>query len=218
MRMPRYYVQNDGMGPYAIFYCDRDNREYRSQPKLGETIAKAATEGAKRGLLGGLLRNIPIVGDSVAGSVEQQSYEERYRSDMSAEELATAWSEVEQYFRECPTCHQIVCVPDFDEQSGFCMQDSPRAAQIAEGQAQQAAGVISGIASAFGLTGAVQQAQQAAEQAQAASTCRNCQTVNALGTKFCSNCGQALGVTCGNCQTVNAAGTKFCGNCGTALA
>jgi len=22
-RMPRYDISNDGMGPYAIFYCDR---------------------------------------------------------------------------------------------------------------------------------------------------------------------------------------------------
>ena len=39
-RMPRYDVRNDGVGPYAAFYCDKCNREYRSQPDVGNTIAK----------------------------------------------------------------------------------------------------------------------------------------------------------------------------------
>ncbi len=57
-RMPRYDISNDGMGPYAIFYCDRDEREYRSNPSIGTTIK----ESVQRGALGGFLRNIPIVG------------------------------------------------------------------------------------------------------------------------------------------------------------
>ena len=38
--MPRYEVHNDGIGPYAIFYCDKCSREYRSQPDVGGTIAQ----------------------------------------------------------------------------------------------------------------------------------------------------------------------------------
>jgi len=26
-RMPRYDVRNDGVGPYAVFYCDKCDRE-----------------------------------------------------------------------------------------------------------------------------------------------------------------------------------------------
>src|SRR5688500_11389208 len=105
MRMPRNYVTNDGMGPYAIFYCDRCDREYRSQPSFKETV----TENVQRSALGGLLRNVPIVGDQMANEQEN----DRYRTTMTMEELNSAWAEVEQYFRECPTCHEIVCIPDF---------------------------------------------------------------------------------------------------------
>lgn len=34
---------------------------------------------------------------------------------MSPDELRSAWDETRQFFRECPTCRQIVCIPDFDE-------------------------------------------------------------------------------------------------------
>jgi hypothetical protein len=61
--------------------------------------------------LGGFLRNIPIVGASAANEVEN----DRYRTDMSPDELRSAWDETRQFFRECPTCRQIVCIPDFDE-------------------------------------------------------------------------------------------------------
>ena len=32
--MPRYDVRNDGIGPYAVFYCDICSREFRSQPDV----------------------------------------------------------------------------------------------------------------------------------------------------------------------------------------
>ena len=121
--MPRYTVSNDGVGPYAIFYCDRDEREYRSTPSVQQTI----TDSVKRGALGGLLRNVPVVGWAAANQVENQ----QYRSSMNQDELNAAWGQVAQYFRECPTCHQIVCVPDFDEVAGFCNDDSPRRNEIA---------------------------------------------------------------------------------------
>ena len=39
-RMLRYDVRNDGIGPYAVFYCDKCEREYRSQPDVTGAIAK----------------------------------------------------------------------------------------------------------------------------------------------------------------------------------
>ena len=45
-RMPRYTISNDGMGPYAIFYCDRCNREYRSTPAVAATVAGQASSAA----------------------------------------------------------------------------------------------------------------------------------------------------------------------------
>ena len=53
--MPRYAISNDGMGPYAVFYCDRDEREYRSNPSIGTTIK----ENVQRGALGGFRATSP---------------------------------------------------------------------------------------------------------------------------------------------------------------
>ena len=211
MRMPRYYVSNEGMGPYATFYCDKCNREYRSQPKLQATV----TENVKRGALSGFLRNIPVVGDRAADNIDNN----RYRTDMSADELNSAWGEVQQYFRECPTCHMIVCIPDFDEQSGFCDDDSPRRGEIAQAQTEQAVGVMKGFASAFGLDKAMEKAQQA--QA-GAVTCTKCGTSITGGAKFCPNCGtaapQPAAATATQCPNCGAQATgAFCGSCGTKL-
>ncbi len=227
MRMPRYYVSNEGMGPYATFYCDKCNREYRSQPDFKQTV----TEDVKKGAFGGLLRNVPLVGDSMANNMEQ----DRYRTAMTQEELAAAWQQVESYFRECPTCHQILCVPDFDEVSGYCDDDSPRRGQIAEAQAEQAGAAMKGFAKAFGLDQAISQGVQQAQQQQqpqpgqapaqgqvvtpgAGVQCTNCGSTVAAGLKFCGNCGTPVAQerTCPNCGTLTSA--AFCGNCGTKVA
>jgi hypothetical protein len=245
--MPRYRVENDGVGPYAIFYCDRDEREYRSTPSVQQTL----TDSVKRGALGGLLRNVPVVGWAAANQVENQ----QYRSSMNQDELNAAWGQVAQYFRECPTCHQIVCVPDFDEVAGYCNDDSPRRNEIAAAQAQQAGAMIQGFANAFGVGAKVQQGMANAAAAQAAqqppagppaappaagmppemraamvagavnaaagmTPCANCGTMLAAGAKFCANCGTpvAQAAKCANCGAELAPGAKFCANCGTAAA
>ncbi len=50
--------------------------------------------------------------------------------------------------------------------------------------------------------------------------CPKCRYRNVAGTKFCGDCGTALGgspIPCGTCGTENPSGTKFCGNCGSNL-
>jgi hypothetical protein len=222
MRMPRYDVANDGMGPYATFYCDRCGREYRSQPSLKQTVKENVTRGA----LGGFLRNIPVVGDSAANNLEN----DRYRTDMSADELASAWGQTEQYFRECGSCHQIVCIPDFDDTTGFCDEDSPRRAELEAAKAQQGAMALKGIADVFGITGAMQRGMEqaraqstqppAAAASASAAPCGSCGTALVAGAKFCANCGTPVAQTrsCSSCGTELAAGAKFCANCGTPAA
>jgi uncharacterized OB-fold protein len=150
---------------------------------------------------------------------------------MSQEELATAWGQTQQYFRECPTCHQILCIPDFDEIAGFCNDDSPRAADIAAAQGQQAAATLKGMADVFGVGGALQQGMARAQAAAlTAARCPNDGTMAAPGTQFCPNCGTAMvqpappqavaaaAAPCANCGAPQAAGAKFCPNCGTPAA
>jgi len=214
-RMTRYSISNEGTGPYAAFTCDRCNREYRSTP----SITAAVKQNVTRSAFGGFLRNIPVVGDAVAQQVEGDPY----RSTMSAQELATAWGQVVQYFRECPTCHEIVCVPDFDEVTGFCDDDSPRKAEIEAAQAQQAAAAFKGVADVFGLGGAIQRSMaNAAAQAYPAQAsvgavaCANCGTALAPGARFCASCGTPVAQksACAGCGAELAAGARFCVSCG----
>jgi len=213
--MTRYSISNEGTGPYAAFTCDRCNREYRSTP----SITAAVKQNVTRSAFGGFLRNIPVVGDAVAQQVEGDPY----RSTMSAQELATAWGQVVQYFRECPTCHEIVCVPDFDEVTGFCDDDSPRKAEIEAAQAQQAAAAFKGVADVFGLGGAIQRSMaNAAAQAYPAQAsvgavaCANCGTALAPGARFCASCGTPVAQksACAGCGAELAAGARFCASCG----
>ncbi|MDQ6740459.1 MAG: hypothetical protein M3021_08875, partial [Actinomycetota bacterium] len=171
MRMPRYDVRNDGVGPYATFYCDVCRREFRSTPSIGDTIAKDVGRSA----LGGLLRNIPVVGWDIADNMQDS----RYSAHMSGQQLDGAWQQIQQNFHECPTCGKVVCAGDWDALGNSCIEDSPRRAEIARAQAEQAAGMVQGFASAFGLGGALQNAGQAARAAAAAAMprCGQCGTV-----------------------------------------
>ena len=221
-RMPRYDIRNDGAGPYAIFYCDSCGREFRSQPD----IANSVKTDIGRSALGGLFRNIPFVGSSVADNVAGE--DSRYTYKMTGPQLEKAWQEVQVHFGECPTCRRIVCLSDFDAQSGFCTEDSPRAQQIEEARGAQAGAAIKGFAAAFGLGDALDKAKQAAEeshrQAKAGmARCQNDGTMAPAGTKFCPNCGSAMvqppppvSTICPKCGT-ETRGAKFCPNCGNKM-
>ncbi len=152
---------------------------------------------------------------------------------MTPDELASAWGQTKQYFRECQTCHQIVCIPDFDETTGFCDEDSPRRAEVEAAKAQQAAAAMKGVADVFGISGAIKSSMEAAAAKQQAESggsaaaseaagapCTNCGTALAHGARFCANCGTPVAQpkACANCGTELAAGAKFCPNCGTPAA
>jgi hypothetical protein len=47
--------------------------------------------------------------------------------------------------------------------------------------------------------------------------CSNCGINNAAGSRFCSQCGTALGKTCSKCAAENARHAKFCSQCGVSL-
>lgn len=48
--------------------------------------------------------------------------------------------------------------------------------------------------------------------------CPQCQTTNPLKTRFCSKCGQQLGIDCPNCGKLTKAAAEFCSECGRNLA
>ena len=214
-RMPRYDIRNDGIGPYAVFYCEFCDREYRSQPEVGSAI----TQDLGRKAVGGLLRKVPLVGSSIASSVTGE--DPRYSTNLTPPQLEKAWGQVKDRFRLCPTCLRIVCVSDFDEQNGFCSEDSPRRDAIAQAQGEQTGAALKGLASAFGLGEVVKKASDAMDRAKTASArCPKDGTLAAAGTKFCPECGspmvQPSADACPKCGA-EVHGAKFCPECGTKI-
>jgi ribosomal protein L32 len=210
--MPRYDVRNDGIGPFAVFYCDQCSREYRSTPDVGGAIVKDIGRQAASDML----RRLPIFGQAVADNLVGE--DPRYSMNLNAQQLEAHWRQVKEYFRECPTCHQILCLSDFDEQSGTCREDSPRANEIAQAQAEQAANVAKGIANVFGFGEVIKQAGAAAQRAaEHTARCPECGTLAQPGTKFCPDCGKAMlqpeQGKCASCGALVGA-AKFCPECG----
>ena len=213
-RMPRYDVRNDGMGPYAVFYCEKCDREFRSTPSVGGAIAKEVGRSA----LGGLLRNVPLVGSVADRALDDQ----RYTISLTQAQLDAAWAQVESRFHECPICNMVVCPSDWDAQAGCCTDDSPRGEEIAQAQAEQAAGMLKGLASAFGIDQAIKGAAEAAKAASAnVARCSKCGKAQSAGVKFCSECGgqvvqPAAAARCPKCGA-EVKGGKFCAECGAKL-
>lgn len=103
------------------------------------------------------------------------------------------------------------------------MQD---AAKQPGGAAGQGMGLGMGLGYGQMMAGALsgQGAQHGGGAAQTQTVpCPKCGTQNAVGTKFCSNCGaqqqapQAATAECPNCHGQVQAGSKFCNNCGQSL-
>ena len=218
-RMPRYDTRNDGLGPYASFYCDECSREYRSQPDVKNTIA----QDVGRNAVGGILRGIPLFGRVAADAALGE--DPRYTYSLTPDQVQSAWRQVNDRFEVCPTCQRTVCLSCWDARAGYCKVDSPRSAEIAEAQAEQAAGVMKGVANVFGLGAALQGMGAAVKQAnaQAAATmarCPNDGTLAPAGTKFCTECGavmvQPVVDKCPQCGA-EANGAKFCPECGTRI-
>ena len=217
-RMPRYDIRNDGAGPYAIFYCDSCGRESRSQPDVANTVA----QDLGRSAVSGFLRRVPLVGGAVADSVTGE--DPRYSYKLTPAQVEKGWQQVQVHFRECPTCSRIVCLSDFDAQSGFCTEDSPRTNEISEARGEQAGAAIKGFAAAFGLGDVIQKATQASQEMAKATTqmarCPTDGTLAAPGTKFCPECGtpmvQPQATLCPKCG-VDTHGAKFCPNCGNKM-
>jgi len=214
-RMPNYDVRNDGIGPYAVFYCETCSREHRSQPDVKATV----TKDLGRQAMGGLLRKVPLVGNVVADNVVGE--DPRYTYSLTPEQLEKAWDQVKDRFRECPTCLRIVCLSCFDEQSGYCTEDSPRRTEIAEAEAEQAGAILKGFAGALGLGEVFKQAGEATKQAVAGTArCPKCGTLAAPGTRFCPECGSAMAQPaadlCPKCGK-ETHGAKFCPECGAKI-
>jgi membrane protease subunit (stomatin/prohibitin family) len=71
------------------------------------------------------------------------------------------------------------------------------------------------MAGVFGQQAAQPHAAPPAAPVAAAAVCASCHAENAPGSRFCGECGKALGpAKCPKCQAEVPAGAKFCSNCG----
>ena len=195
MRLPRYDVQNDGAGPYAVFYCDKCGRDFRTEPAVDagsvQVIGRSAIEG--------LLRGIPVVGDAIAGNIEDP----RYQHTLSLDQVRGAWEQVREFLHECPTCYMFVCPAEYDARTGYCKEDRPkqRPPQTTPRGKERAPAAASTMA-------------------EDRTTCPHCHAAVPAKFAFCTNCGQRLAppepITCPHCGTPVEG--RFCGNCGTKVA
>ncbi len=88
------------------------------------------------------------------------------------------------------------------------------------------AGMGAGVGLGMGMmmpglvAGAMQPGGAKASNSAAMITCPKCNTPNAQGSKFCSNCGSKMTVAsmCPKCNAEVSAGSKFCPNCGAPVA
>jgi len=187
-RMPRYDIRNDGVGPYGVFYCDTCNREFRSQPDVANTL----TSDIGRQALGGCWQGAAgssAVANNVTGDDPRYSYKMTPLSSVGLEAGTGA-------LPRCPTCKRIVCLSDFDTQSGFCQEDSPRTSEIAEARGAQTGAAIKGFAAAFGLGDVMKQAGQRLTRPNGPAPSWRAAPMTApllpRGTKFCPECGTPM--------------------------
>jgi len=95
--------------------------------------------------------------------------------------------------------------------------------ELPEGGGAAGVGVGAGIGIAMGnaLGKAMQPQQQGGGAPQQVMLCPNCSAQNAVGTKFCGNCGKSLApsakIICPNCGAAMPETMKFCGNCGSPM-
>jgi hypothetical protein len=158
-----------------------------------------------------MLRNIPLIGGALAESATGEA--PRDSLSLTPQQLDKAGGQLRDRFRGCATCLRIMCLSDFDEQSGFCAEDSPRR------EAQQAGAMLRGFASALGFGEVARMASNAARRAIAQTAhCQKDGTLANPGTKFCPECGspmvQPAVDSCPACGR-EAHGAKFCPECGT---
>jgi len=158
-------------------------------------------------------------------------------------ERAFEWAQNEskQHFHRCHSCHKYVCDACFNEDEGLCVDCAPRQeifvaktradamrrnieeagekATVWKGRIESKTTICPTCGKPAGTGKFCSNCGASLEM----NTCANCGAKNALGVRFCNNCGSPMAAAhkaagrCPGCGQENPPGTKFCGNCGSKL-
>lgn len=227
------------------FYCDLCGDGFKSNFIASTTYGKSKrTLGLGRGaaalgsLLGGAAGNLGYAlerGADIFGD-RFDNYSPEWRKEHEAA-FIQAQEEVKPHFRKCQACQKWVCIDDFNEEEGLCVECAPReSTYVAKARAEAMKRNIDDAAEdATVWTGKIESRTTVCPQCGKPAgngkfcnqcgaplglqKCPNCGAEVALGMKFCSNCGTPMQTkaVCPSCGAKNEPGTKFCGECGTKL-
>lgn len=227
------------------FYCDICGDGFKSSFIESSTYSRSErTRGLGRGasalgsLLGGRIGNLGSAleqgADFLGNRLDDRSPEWRKEHEAA---FIKAQEEVKPHFRKCRSCQQWVCIDDYNEEEGLCVECAPReSTYVAKARAEAMKRNIDEAAEdATVWAGKIESRTTVCPQCGKPAgngkfcnqcgaplglqKCANCGAEVALGMKFCSNCGSPMQTkaVCPGCGAENEPGTKFCGQCGTKL-
>jgi hypothetical protein len=191
-----------GEGYKTSFTESKTYKKSRFFHNLGNIAGSAASMIGQSGLGNAVNRGSSVMSEKFQG----MSPEWHKEHEMA---FASAQNEAKVHFHRCPKCKQLVCDNDWNEESSLCVGCAPReSVEVAAARASKMAQDIQAKAATTQVFKGEINARQA--------LCPKCGKPAGEG-KFCSNCGESLGMRkCSRCGAGNSSGT-FCSECGNKL-
>jgi len=245
-----YQDNSTDAGFQFTFYCDICNDGFKSSFIESSTYKK----GKKSSMLG---QGIGLAGNFLGGKLGTLAYTAERGSDILSnrfegqspewqkeheQAFIRAQNEAKQYYHRCPNCRKYVCDACWNEDTGLCVECSPRqevyvaqaAAQAMKRNIDEAGqiatvwlGKIESKTTICPVCGKLAGSGKFCNNCGASmdlKECPKCGARNALTVRFCNNCGTNLSAAaapppgkCPGCGFDNPPGTRFCGECGKQL-
>lgn len=198
------------------FYCDCCNDGYKTRfiesktyrkAGLFDFVGKAVSIGTDLAGMHRASHALERGSDILSERHQGQSPEWRREWEQA---FQVAQNEAKEHFHRCAKCKHYVCDADWNEEDNLCVECAPR--ENVEVTAARAERMVEEIKEKASQTSVFH-----GEIERRTSVCPECGKPAGQG-KFCNNCGTPLGlVKCSKCGAKNAIGTRFCGECGNNL-
>lgn len=210
-----YRDHSNDQGFQFEFFCDKCGSGYRSSFQTNALGFAASMIKAAGSLLGGTAWRAGWGADHVKDAFRGSAWDSAFQQ---------AIEECKPKFHQCTRCGQWVC-PEvcWNQARGLCEACAPNLGeQAAAIQAQVA--VEQAWEKARGAD-QMRGVDVTSEAIAAGPTCSKCQATLTAGTKFCAQCGTAVGAAaarsplfCSQCGGQLTGGSKFCPQCGKPVA